>query len=149
MPALKPDHISPTPEEAIMIQAGIDADPDARELDDEWFAQARPAKGVLPPALYAALTDKSKPAVFRHVTDTEHAARVDAIRRRGRHKSAAPKKKINVRLSPASPARLPAHERSWHGDPPTTTSILPSAYPVSSKPEKTRSKMRSTSLALA
>jgi len=113
MPALKPDHISPTPEEAIMIQAGIDADPDARELDDEWFAQARPAKEILPPALYAALTDKSKPAVFRHVTDAEHAARVDAIRRRGRPKSAAPKEKINVRLSPDVLAALRATGRGW------------------------------------
>jgi len=113
MPQLKPGHISPTPEEAIMIQAGIDADPDNPELDDAWFARARPAKEVLPPAVYAALTDKSKPAVFRHVTDAEHAARVAAIRQRGRPKSAAPKEKINVRLSPDVLAHFRATGKGW------------------------------------
>jgi len=54
----------------------------------------------LPPALYAALTDKSKPAVFRHVTDSEHAARVEAIRQRDRLESVAPKEKIDVRFPP-------------------------------------------------
>ena len=45
-----------TPEEEAAIQRGIDADPDNPELDDDWFARARPAKDVLPPALYAELT---------------------------------------------------------------------------------------------
>jgi uncharacterized protein (DUF4415 family) len=45
----------PTPEEEAAINAGIAADPDARELDDEWFAQARPASEVMPPELYAKL----------------------------------------------------------------------------------------------
>jgi uncharacterized protein (DUF4415 family) len=58
MPRLKDGHISPSPEEDAAIQAGIAADPDARELDDEWFAAARPAGEVLPPRVYAALTDK-------------------------------------------------------------------------------------------
>ena len=35
MPKLKPTHISPTDEEEEEIQRGIDADPDAFELDDE------------------------------------------------------------------------------------------------------------------
>jgi len=113
MPQLKPDHISPTPEEAAAIQAGIDADPENPELDDAWFARARPAREVLPPALYAALTDKSKPAVFRHVTDAEHASQVEAIRKRGRPKSAAPKEKINVRLSPHVLAALRATGKGW------------------------------------
>ena len=32
--------------EQAAIDAGIDADPDTFELDDEWFEQARPAKEV-------------------------------------------------------------------------------------------------------
>jgi len=103
----------PTDEEDAAIRAGIAADPDARELDEEWFAQARPAKDVLPPALYAALTDKSQPTVFQHVSDAEHAARVENMRRRGRPKSAAPKEKINVRLSPDVLAALRATGRGW------------------------------------
>jgi len=83
------------------------------ELTDEWFARARPAQEVLPPALYAALTDKRKPAVFRHVTDAEHAARVESIRKRGRPKSLAPKEKINVRVSPDVLAALRATGRGW------------------------------------
>jgi len=83
------------------------------ELTDEWFARARPAREVLPPSLYAALTDKSKPAVFRHVTDAEHAERVEAIRKRGRPKSEAPKEKINVRISPDVLAALRATGRGW------------------------------------
>ncbi len=48
MPKLKPTHISPTPEEDAVIKAGIAADPDAPELDDEWFKRARPASEVVP-----------------------------------------------------------------------------------------------------
>ncbi len=55
MPKLKAGHISPTPEEDAAINAGIAADPDSRELDAEWFANARPAREVLPPEVYAAL----------------------------------------------------------------------------------------------
>jgi len=51
--------------------------------------------------------------VFRHVTDAEHAARVEAIRKRGRPKSAAPKEKINVRLSPHVLAALRATGKGW------------------------------------
>ena len=43
MPKLKLGTIIPTPEENAAINAGIAADPDAFELDDEWFARARPA----------------------------------------------------------------------------------------------------------
>ena len=43
MPKLKPGTIIPTPEENAAINAGIAADPDTFELDDEWFARARPA----------------------------------------------------------------------------------------------------------
>ncbi|MDR2187253.1 MAG: BrnA antitoxin family protein [Azonexus sp.] len=47
-----------TPEEDAAIRVGIEADPDARELDEEWFKAAKPAREVLPPALYAELTEK-------------------------------------------------------------------------------------------
>lgn len=55
MPKLKSGHISPTPKEESAINAGIAADPDARELDDEWFAKAKPASEALSPEMYAAL----------------------------------------------------------------------------------------------
>ena len=48
MPKLKPETIVPTPEEDAAIDAGIAADPDAEELDDAWFASARPAELVDP-----------------------------------------------------------------------------------------------------
>jgi len=79
------------------------------ELTDEWFARARPAREVLPPALYAALTDKRQPVIIRHVSDAEDTAR----RRGGRPKSAAPKEKINVRLSPDVLAALRATGKGW------------------------------------
>jgi len=113
MPALKPGTIWPTPEEEAQINAGILLDPDNPELTDEDFARMRPAREVLPPEVYAALTDKSTPVVFRHVTDAEHAARVETIRRRGRPKSAAPKEKINVRLSPHVLTALRATGKGW------------------------------------
>ncbi len=48
MPKLKPGHISPTDEEEAAIQAGIAADPDAFELDAEWFATAKTFQEVHP-----------------------------------------------------------------------------------------------------
>ena len=48
MPKLKPGTIWPTPEENAEINAGIAADPDTFELDEEWFANARPAVEVVP-----------------------------------------------------------------------------------------------------
>ena len=48
MPKLTPDTIMPTPEEDAAINAGIAADPDTEELDDAWFARARPASVVDP-----------------------------------------------------------------------------------------------------
>ncbi len=44
----------PTPEENAQINAGIAADPDARELDAEWFKRARPAHEVMPPEFFEA-----------------------------------------------------------------------------------------------
>ena len=48
MPRLKPTHISPTPEENARILAAIAADPETFELDEAWFARARPAAEVAP-----------------------------------------------------------------------------------------------------
>ena len=48
MPKLKPTHISPTDEEEAAINAGIAEDPEDSELDEEWFARARPADEVVP-----------------------------------------------------------------------------------------------------
>lgn len=48
----------PSAEEEALINAGIAADPDTRELDEKWFAQAKPAKEVLPPEIYIDLVTK-------------------------------------------------------------------------------------------
>jgi len=81
MPNTLTRHIHiPSDEEDAAICAGIAADPDARELDEEWFARARPAREVLPPALYAALTDKNNPVKCVPVTGAGHAARMEAGR---------------------------------------------------------------------
>ena len=45
----------PTDEEQARINAGIAAEPDSQELDEEWFKRARPAAEVLPPDAYAGL----------------------------------------------------------------------------------------------
>jgi uncharacterized protein (DUF4415 family) len=47
-----------TDEEEAAIRAGIAQDPDNPEWTEEDFARARPAREVLPPALYEALTKK-------------------------------------------------------------------------------------------
>jgi|GEM_PF-158917 len=94
MPKLKPDHISPTDEEDAIIHAAALADPDNPPLDEAFWRNARPAREVLPPAVYAALTDKSKPPVIRIVTDEEDRAR----NRGGRPKLDAPKVLTTIRL---------------------------------------------------
>ena len=48
MPKLKPDHISPTPEESAAIRAAVAEDPDTFLADEEWFREAKPVKDVLP-----------------------------------------------------------------------------------------------------
>lgn len=45
-----------TDEEEAAIQRGIALDPDSPELGEDFFANARPAREVMPPALYAELT---------------------------------------------------------------------------------------------
>jgi hypothetical protein len=51
--------IPPTEEENKRINAGIAADTDTFEPSDEEFAQAKPAKDVLPPDLYDALIKRA------------------------------------------------------------------------------------------
>ncbi len=83
MPKLKPTHISPTSEEEAAINAGIAADPDTFELDEEWFKRARPAIEVVP-----------------HIVERWR-------RTRGKQK-APPKEHISIRLD----ADLAAHFRA-------------------------------------
>ena len=45
----------PSAEEDARINAGIAADPDSPELEDAWFARARPAHEVLAPAVHDGL----------------------------------------------------------------------------------------------
>ena len=82
MPRLKPGTTDRVPEEESAIHAAIEADPDSLELDEEWFARARP------------------------VSD-EHPLIVERSRRRGKQK-AATKEHISIRLD----ADLAAHFRS-------------------------------------
>jgi len=69
-------------------------DDEIPELDDAWFARARPAREVLP-----------------DIFGAETAARM--LRPRGRPKSAAPKEKINVRLSPQVLSAFRATGKGW------------------------------------
>ena len=48
MPRLKPNHISPTPEESAAIRAAVAEDPDTFLADEEWFREAKHVKDVLP-----------------------------------------------------------------------------------------------------
>ena len=55
MPKLKPGTIIPNDDETAAINAGIDADADARELDSDWHKGAKPASEALAPQVFAAL----------------------------------------------------------------------------------------------
>ena len=79
MPKLKPG-IIPTPEEDAAINAGIAADPDSRELDDKWFAQAKPASEAFSPGTYAALVAMKRPRGRPKADETKvfTAIRLDA-----------------------------------------------------------------------
>lgn len=80
MPKLKVEHISPTTEEDAAINAGIAADEDARELDDEWFAKAKPASEAFAPETYAALVAMKRPRGRPKADETKvfTAIRLDA-----------------------------------------------------------------------
>jgi uncharacterized protein (DUF4415 family) len=88
MPKLRPDTIVPTSEEDAEIDAAIAADPDTEELDDAWFARARPAA----------------------VVDPDLVERV----RRGRGKQKAPtKEQVTIRLDADIMAHFRAGGPGW------------------------------------
>ena len=87
MPPLKPNHISPTPEEDAAIRAAIAADPDAKELTDEDWARMRPTFEVAP-----------------HVEEP--------LRREGARK-ACPKTPVTIRLDADVIARLREEGPGW------------------------------------
>jgi len=95
MPKLKPEHIFVSDEEDAVITKAALSDPDNPLLTDDDAPPMRPAREVLPPALYAALTDKSKPASITLVSDAEDRARQKRI---GRPPSANPKQSTTIRL---------------------------------------------------
>jgi len=80
MPRLKQDHISPSAEEDATINAGIAADADARELDDDWHRQAHPASAVFGPETGGALIAMQRPRGRPRVAETKvfTAIRLDA-----------------------------------------------------------------------
>jgi len=55
MPKLKPGTIIPNSDETAVINSGIEADADARELGSDWHKGAKPASEALAPQAYAAL----------------------------------------------------------------------------------------------
>ena len=61
MPKLKPETLIPDRAEDESINAGINADTEARELDREWFKRARPAREVLGEENYHALLEMKRP----------------------------------------------------------------------------------------
>jgi len=86
----------PSDEEDAAITAAALSDPDCPPMTDAQLARLRPAREVLPPALYASLTDKSKPVTITLVTDDEDRARK---KRMGRPPIESPKVPIHIRLS--------------------------------------------------
>lgn len=60
MPKLKPGTIWPTQEEDAAIDAGIAADPESFELNEDWFADARPAREVIPHIVERARRTRGK-----------------------------------------------------------------------------------------
>jgi len=100
----------PTDEEDTAITAAALSDPDCPPMSDEQLARLRPAREVLSPALYAALTDNSKSPVIRLVTDAEDAARQ---KRPGRPPLESPKQRIAIRLDGDVLAGLRATGRGW------------------------------------
>jgi len=79
-------------------------------LSDAQLARMRPAREVLPPALYAALTDTSTPHTITLVSDEEDRARQKRI---GRPPLDTPKVPIHIRLSPHVLAAFKATGKGW------------------------------------
>ena len=80
MPKLKLGTIIPSHDETVAINAGIAADPDARELDAEWFAKAKSASEAFAPETYAALVAMKRPRGRPKADETKvfTAIRLDA-----------------------------------------------------------------------
>jgi len=102
--------LMPSDEEDAAITAAALSDPDNPPLTDEELAQMRPAREVLPPELYAVLTDKDRPVKCVPVTAAEDAARQKRI---GRPPLESPKQRIAIRLDRDVLAGLRASGRGW------------------------------------
>jgi uncharacterized protein (DUF4415 family) len=68
----------PTPEEEAAINAGIAADPDNPELDDEFFARAKPAREFFDAKTYAGLLALQKRGASRRPAKVAASIRFDA-----------------------------------------------------------------------
>ena len=89
---IRPQLIRPTPDEAAEIDRGIAEDPDTFELDDEWFARARPVWEF--PELVAILQKHGKLG-------------------RPPLPEAAKKQRVTLHLDPDVLARLRADGKGW------------------------------------
>ena len=88
MPPLKPNHISPTPEEDAAIRAAIASDPDTKDLTDADWAQRRPTFEVAP-----------------HVEEF--------LRKERAARKACPKTRVTIRLDDDLLARLREGGPGW------------------------------------
>ena len=95
MPNLKPDIISPTDEEDKAINKGIAQDPDAREMTDEEFKNAKPFGEVFPEIVKAQQEGKL------------------TTRRVGRPKADVTKERVTIRLSPEVTEYFRSTGKGW------------------------------------
>jgi len=100
----------PTDAQDAAIRAAALSDPDCPPMTEAQLARLRPAREVLSPAQYANLTDKTRPAVIRHVTDAEDRARRNRV---GRPRVAVPRPRLNMRVDADILERLRATGRGW------------------------------------
>ena len=87
MPPLKPNHISPTPEEDAAIRAAIAADPDTKDLGDEDWVRMRPTFEVAP--------------------------HIEEFLRKERERASCPKTRVTIRLDADVVARLREDGPGW------------------------------------